>query len=609
MPLESKDLSHRTVILGLLAVLCLAAAIRVYLIATTVTVSRDSITFITYAKGLASDPVGEMRRQDQHPLYPAAILLVHTLAGRWLISDPVHGWQWSAQVAALLGGLVMVAGAYALGRTMWNPRVGLIAALFTGVLPDLCKVSADALSDGLHLGLYVCGLATIIRAQQMSRLRWLAAAAVFSGLAFLTRPEGGTILFVGLVVVVGSRKWIGWTWRQRVGGSGVMLVCFAVVAGPYMFTVGRLVRKKSLYELFRLGETAGAVFEREKDEREKGVRNEWHEDEGSGPRLVPVGTIESSPWRQPWVGWGIAHSEPRRGGKPSWCALPPLRGFGIVGDSFPRTHVLGYSRTPLTGLSGKRFLTPFSAADITGPPTLLLLYHWIHVCRLVYFLLALPALRIRSICRPHGLLPVALAAIVHAILLHALRSSFGYLGLRHVLVLAVLTLPLAAASFVWLVDVVSQRIESRGKPEKRLARPVINAIIALAVIGPTVPWILRPIGGGRGYIVSAGRWLREHSRPGDRVLTYDSRIAYYADRPMQMWLEGGSPERLTVILAQFRPAFFAIDEPSVPGPERNARLRAGVRALASRGRLTLVHEASYGVRRQTGTVLIYRVNQ
>jgi hypothetical protein len=137
---------------------------------------------------------------------------------------------------------------------------------------------------------------------------------------------------------------------------------------------------------------------------------------------------------------------------------------------------------------------------------------------------------------------------------------------------------------------------------------MICVIVALAVIGPTVPWILRPIGGARGYIVSSGRWLRRHSRPGDLVLTYDSRIAYYANRPMMMWFEGGSPDDLDAILARSRPAYFAIDEPSVPGPERNPRLPAEVRAFALRGRLTLLHEETYGVRRQTGKVLIYRLN-
>lgn len=525
--------------------------VRAYLIATTVVVSRDSITFITYAKGLRTDPVGEMRQQAQHPLYPATILAVHALVGRYLAPEPVHSWPLAGQMASLAGGLLAIGACYALGKAMWNRRVGLIVAFFAAMLPDLCQLSADALSDALHLGLYLWGLVAVIRAQQTNRMSSVCAVGVLAALGFLTRPEGGTILAVGLAVVVASRSWKGLSWRRRAVAAGVMLLCFAVVAGPYMLTVGRLVRKKSLLDLFGLRDLAGVVAD--------------------GDTLGTVARVRCS-------AHGATQTEPSDAGRRS------------AGPSVEPCRTMALASTVL-------------------PTTVLLLYQWVRACRVVYLLLAIPCLRLRSVTRPNGLMPVFLAAAMHTVLLHALHLSFGYLGRRHVLVLAALTLPFAAATFGWLVDQASGWLASKHRVSGRLVRAVLHLLGGATVVGPTLPWMVRPIGGGSAHLVAAGRWLHEHSRPGEMVLTYDSRIAYYAERPMQTWPDTSTTDDLTRQITDLKAVYFVMEKPRDVGQERRRRFYEEFGASPLRARLTLIYEQAHLAPPSPDKVLIFRIAQ
>ncbi len=536
--------------MGLIVVSLAGVAVRAYLIATTEIVARDGITFVKYAQGLRSDPIGEMRGQAQHPLYPTTVLVVHSLIGPVLASDPVFSWPLAGQIASLVGGMLAVWAAYALGRIMWDQRIGLITALFAALLPELCQVSGDALSDGLHLGLYLWGLALLLRARQGNRLRCAAAAALFSAAAFLVRPEGGSILAIGLVAILTARRDWGWSWRRRVAGVTVMLVCFAVLAGPYMITVGRVIKKKNIFELFGLNdwtETAAAPLPRRPDPARDSPARVAN---GPGAVLDGPGPLD---------------------GVRTFNADPPVR------------------------------------AALPVPIPVWLLYYWARACRVVYLILGLPALAMWVSGRPRGRGPVVLAFLLHMGLLYALYSSFGYLSLRHLLVPAALTLPFAAATFGWLVDQASIRLGSRHHRRARVVRPLAYLVGIAAVVGPTTPWMLRTIGPGSGFLMKAGRWLHAHSQPGDLVLTTRNRAAYYAELPMALAPDSGSVDELARSIDQQKPDYVVIERAHETVSHRNPNFFADLAASPLRHRLELIHEEAPAEPNRRARVFIYRV--
>ena len=92
---------------------------------------------------------------------------------------------------------------------MYGRRCGLLAAAMLAVLPDACIFGADVLTDLPHLALYLFGLTGVMIALQTLRWRWLLASSALSALAFLTRPEGGAVLVVGLTLIA-FRAGLSW---------------------------------------------------------------------------------------------------------------------------------------------------------------------------------------------------------------------------------------------------------------------------------------------------------------------------------------------------------------------------------------------------------------
>lgn len=236
----------------LIAILGGGFAVRLYLAAVMPIVSRDSVTFIQYAQELGRDPTAEMRRQDQHPLYPAALLLTNLLIDRCgvLRGDAVRQWIVSGQVVAMTAGLLLIVAVYRLAAELFDRRVGLVAAGCAALLPEFARFSAEALSDTLHLTLFVAGLTLGAVAFRRNALWQLGVAGVLSGLAFLVRPEGGEVVAVLCGAALFCRRW---SLLRRAAAIGVCSLCFLIAAGPYMLATGRLVKKKPIGQFVSAG--------------------------------------------------------------------------------------------------------------------------------------------------------------------------------------------------------------------------------------------------------------------------------------------------------------------------------------------------------------------
>ena len=234
---------------GLLLICAIALLLRVYHVWAAVAISPDSALLITYARDLAEDPLSALRAYDQHPLYPVLILLFHRPVG-WIVDDGPTGWILAGQTAAIAGSLGAILALYWLTSRLYGRRRGLIAAAMLAVLPDACRFGADVLTDLPHLALYLAGLAALLTGMQTRLWRYLLLAAAASALAFLTRPEGGSVLLVGLLVLLFQRAW---PLRRRAGLAAAMVLVFCCVAGPYQLAAGKLVPKKSPLELLKFG--------------------------------------------------------------------------------------------------------------------------------------------------------------------------------------------------------------------------------------------------------------------------------------------------------------------------------------------------------------------
>jgi len=477
-PSHTDGQTTRATWVRLLAVVFLMALpIRLYVAANAAMISRDGVTFIWYAQRLANGPVDQMRVQDQHPLYPVLVYSAHgairvvqkIIPG--FLSDPVVSWPVAAMSVTLVGGLLVVVAGYCLAAVLFDRRVAILAALLAALAAEFCQLSADALSDMPHLALYLFSMAAGIYGVERIRYRWLFAAGILSGLAFLTRPEGAeaAVALTGGLLLVGVKLSV----RQRVFGALAVIIGAAMIASPYMMVTGKLVQKKSL-DRFVGGEHTARVH---------------------------VGSADPIDMES--------------------LRAPPLRRAGATGD--------------------------------VGRAIGRIAEYWCRSLRVTFLVPVVIWLMLRRrlpIASWKGQMVVA-AIFLHLLVLILLIVRFDYyrlFSLRHVLILAAMTLPFAAAGLAVVLDQIA-----------KTRRTLLTAAILIVLVGPTLPWMLEARHAEFVGIRRAGEWIRSQSSSA-KIMTSRHRSAFYADGKWIRPPEEPSAERFAAKARKHRPDWLVFEE-------------------------------------------------
>jgi hypothetical protein len=124
---------------------------------------------------------------------------------------------------------------------------------------------------------------------------------------------------------------------------------------------------------------------------------------------------------------------------------------------------------------------------------------------------------------------MAAATVLFASLLMAMYVNLQYMSHRHVMFVAALLAPLGAAGFVFLEGLIGGILR-----RCRVPAALVNRLLALSMVAAAVAMTfntLHPPHGDGPAIRAAAAALAAQVRPGDRVLTDDPRVTYYAHLP------------------------------------------------------------------------------
>src|SRR3972149_6680748 len=188
---KNKDITHISILLAI------ALCAGIYLISTTVIISKDAVTFIEYAKNLTVSPIRTMLGQDQHPGYPFLILTAHRIAKLAYEGPLIWSWIYSAQIAALIFRLLTIPVLYFVGKEIVGPRFSFLAILILILLPKPAEYGSDALSDWPHLFFLSASFLLLLRGA-IDRKTWLFGfAGLLAGLGYLIRPECAQLVVLG----------------------------------------------------------------------------------------------------------------------------------------------------------------------------------------------------------------------------------------------------------------------------------------------------------------------------------------------------------------------------------------------------------------------------
>jgi len=223
-------------------------SVGIYLIATTVVIAKDGVTFIEFAKNLKIAPTNTMIQEDQHPGYPAMIWGTHTIMESLNKNESLLNLIRSAQAAALISRCLAVLILYFIGKELVGAKFSFWAVLILIILPKPAEYGSDALSDWPHLFFLAAGMWLLIHGATDAKLWMFTFAGLAGGIGFLVRPECAQIVVYGML-------WLGLQllWSKRIltrPKAAVALVLlitgFAVTASPYMKLKGAFFPKKNI---------------------------------------------------------------------------------------------------------------------------------------------------------------------------------------------------------------------------------------------------------------------------------------------------------------------------------------------------------------------------
>ncbi len=181
--------------------LCLILGI--YLIATTVLISKDGVFYIDQAQVFARDPLGVARTYP--PGYPALLWIALAIAGAFSVSDSVLSWVHISQSVALLCRTLALVPLYFLSKSVVGATRAFWAVLILIVLPYPAQYGSDVLRDWPYVLFLSLGFWLLYQALRR-RVWWLFALVGLDAAAgYLIQPACAQLIvysLLGLAVVL-----------------------------------------------------------------------------------------------------------------------------------------------------------------------------------------------------------------------------------------------------------------------------------------------------------------------------------------------------------------------------------------------------------------------
>jgi 4-amino-4-deoxy-L-arabinose transferase-like glycosyltransferase len=400
--------------------------------------------------------------------------------------------QLSAQLTSALAGIVLIIPLYYLGKTLFDARIAFWAVALFQVLPVGSRVLSDALSEGVFLLAMTFGLLVACWAFRKVSALGFALCGLCAGVAFLTRPEGALLVVAVFLVLVNRQllRAVRLPWQRFVICGASLGLAAAVVAAPYVLTIGHLTNKTTGLSVLHARLSREAVFDLEAMAPHELKHQPLQAMASiSGP---PLANLSLGAYR---ADYGKAQSSRR----------------------------LAWSLEALGGETLKGFHYGAALAALLG-------CFWGRHC----------------VRREAGLWVVLTLCGLQMVVLWRVAYVAGYVAERHPLLIVMVGLfwtvtgifAFASGVWPWLNRLATRRRMPRlsawlaaGGAQDGAIRLAICLVLVLGITA--LPKTMEPLHTTRAGYHAAGLWLAEHSRPEDIVIDPFSWAEYYAGRTFQ----------------------------------------------------------------------------
>ena len=216
----------------------------------------DSLRYIDQAKQFAGGDTGHALFQAiDHPAYPLVIAAAHTM----LSGTNNDHWALAAQVASVVGGVLLVIPLYLVALEMFGGGVAWLAVVLSFLVPISSQVMGDALSESWFLCFFTSGVWTAIRFLRDGKFAWLPGTVACAALAYWVRPEA-LLLPVALVLtllVIPALRSTRLNRSRWLAALAFLVIGPGLLIAPIVLSKGGIATKPAVGRL--LGTTAASA--------------------------------------------------------------------------------------------------------------------------------------------------------------------------------------------------------------------------------------------------------------------------------------------------------------------------------------------------------------
>lgn len=210
----------------ILAVLTLG--IGVYLIGTTVVISKDGTFYVENTRNILIRPLEVLNARPVG--YELMVLAVHELWETVTGELSFRSQIWIAQGVTLTCRAAAIVALYFIGRILVGRKGGFGGCVILVFLPESAHMGSDALRDWPYLMLLTLGVLCFLKGVRNRRVWYFALTGLAAGLGFLIRLESIQLLLLGIatagiLIAASSEKKQRYIWA---GGIVLLAAGFAV---------------------------------------------------------------------------------------------------------------------------------------------------------------------------------------------------------------------------------------------------------------------------------------------------------------------------------------------------------------------------------------------
>lgn len=229
----------------LLWIMLLAIILGIYMIATTVMIADDGVTYISNAKYFQTDFQNALTRH--YPGYPCLIFLTHQLVSLFTKTDSLQSWIYCAQGLSLFCRVLTLVPLFFIGQNLVGSRKTLWGLFILVLLPAPLLFGSDVLREWCYLLFLTSAMAFLIGGFKKGHWPLFALTGLLTGIGYTVRPECGQILLYGTgwliaTAFISSCPAIGLS--RRFVCLIALWLCFLAIAIPYIKMGNRILPEK-----------------------------------------------------------------------------------------------------------------------------------------------------------------------------------------------------------------------------------------------------------------------------------------------------------------------------------------------------------------------------